>query len=85
MSVVEPIEAKELHEPRQVKVHIDEKVYEFETDDVTGTQIKLKAGIPDTYALYRREPGANEPIADGEAVELHEGDHFFSRPPSNVS
>lgn len=85
MSVVEPIESKERREPRHVKVHIDGKLYEFDKDDVTGREIKLKAGIPDNYSLYRREAGANEPIADGEAVELHEGEHFFSRPPSNVS
>jgi hypothetical protein len=35
--------------------------------------------------LYVRREGENEPIRDDEEVHLHEGEHFFSRPPSNVS
>jgi hypothetical protein len=37
------------------------------------------------YSLYLRRPGGNEPISDCERVELRDGEHFFSRPPSNVS
>ena len=70
---------------RDVHVVIDEKPYVFETHDVTGLQIKATAGIPENYSLYRREHGANEPISNDESVELKQGDHFFSRPPSNVS
>jgi hypothetical protein len=75
-------EGKE-HEP--VSVVINDKHVTFPDDDVTGRQIKEKGGIPPSYSLYRRHPGDNEPISDDEPVELHEGDHFFSRPPSNVS
>ena len=70
---------------RDLHVVIDDKPYVFETADVTGLQIKMTAGIPVNYSLYRREHGANEPISNDEHVELKEGDHFFSRPPSNVS
>ena len=72
-------------EHRPVTVIINGTSYEFATDDVTGRQIKEKAGIPLNYSLYLRRPGGNEPISDGERVELREGEHFFSRPPSNVS
>lgn len=68
-----------------VHVVIDDKPYVFETDVVTGLVIKQTAGIPADYSLYRREHGANEPISNDEEVQLKEGDHFFSRPPSNVS
>jgi hypothetical protein len=77
--------AEGTHHPHGVKVVIDGQHYTFADDDVTGNQIKKKAGIPDSYSLYRRVHGENEPIADDEPVELHDGDHFFSRPPSNVS
>lgn len=83
MSQPEP--AIEITEKRAVKVFIDDKAYTFGDDDTTGLAIKQKAGIPDNYSLYRREHGVNEPIADDEPVELKDGDHFFSRPPSNVS
>jgi mannose-6-phosphate isomerase class I len=72
-------------EPRGVEVFVDGKAFRFESDDVTGRQIKEKAQIPDNYSLYLRQEGSNEPIADDERVELHHGEHFFSRPPSNVS
>jgi hypothetical protein len=68
-----------------VNVVINDKHYHFEDDDATGQQIKEKAGIPVDYSLYRRHHGGNEPISNEETVELHNGDHFFSRPPSNVS
>lgn len=72
-------------DPLGVEVFIDGKPYHFESHDVTARQIKAKAGIPDNYSLYLRREGSNEPIADDEKVELHHGEHFFSRPPSNVS
>ena len=75
----------ESDEHSAVKVFINDKPYVFADDDVTGKDIREKAGIPDGYSLYRRHHGSNEPISDSEPVELHHGDHFFSRPPSNVS
>jgi len=72
-------------EPLGVEVFIDDKSYRFETHETTGRQIKEKAHIPDNYSVYLRREGSNEPIADDERVELHNGEHFFSRPPSNVS
>jgi hypothetical protein len=53
----------------------------FETRHVTGRQIKARAGVPAGFALYRRVQGGNEPIADDSRVKLHNGDHFFARPP----
>ena len=70
---------------KEVKVFIDGKAYRFESHVVTGREIKEKAHIPDDHSLYLRHEGSNEPITDDEQVELHEGEHFFSRPPSNVS
>ena len=72
-------------EPEPVTVIINDKHVTFPSDDVTGRQIKEAGGIPLNYSLYLRHPGENEPISNDEQVELHEGDHFFSRPPSNVS
>jgi hypothetical protein len=59
--------------------------YTFETEVVTGKQIKEKANIPAGFSLQRRMKGGNEPIGDHESVELRDGDHLFARPPLNVS
>lgn len=79
------IAATQAQGQRAVEVIINDKRYRFDHDVATGRQIKAKAGIPDSYSLYLRRPGDNEPIADTEEVTLREGDVFFSRPPSNVS
>jgi len=68
-----------------VDVFIDDDPYHFDTRRTTGREIKERAGIPDDHSLYLRREGENEPIRDDEEVHLHEGEHFFSRPPSNVS
>lgn len=80
-----PTQDEEKKEHRGVDVFIEDKRYHFESDDATGREIKENAGIPDNYSLYLRRKGENEPIRDDERVELHNGEHFFSRPPSNVS
>ena len=59
--------------------------YTFDARRVTGRQIRETAGVPADFALYRRAQSGNEPIAEDEQVELHNGDHFFARPPSNAS
>lgn len=69
----------------EVKVVIDHKHYSFHKHEVTGAHIKEKAGVPSANSLYRRGEGSNEPISDSETVKLHDGDHFFSRAPANVS
>jgi hypothetical protein len=55
--------------------------YAFDAEVVTGRLIKEKANVPAGCALYRRTRGGNESIHDDDTVELHDGDHFFARPP----
>jgi len=72
-----PKEEKE----KQVKVHIDNKSYEFLRDtEVTGAELKAKAGIGSDYELYRKVPGSatDELITDTKALLLEPGMHFFS-------
>ncbi len=75
-------------EDRPSKIHVTviiQNRYTFDTEVVTGKQIKEKANIPAGFSLHRRAKGGNEPINDDESVELRNGDHLFARPPSNVS
>ena len=74
-------------EGRPLKLHVTLVVanhYTFDTQEVTGRQIKEKGNIPAGFSLYRRAKGGNEPIRDDDSVALRGGDHFFARP-SNVS
>lgn len=72
--------------PSRVRITvIVQNRYTFDAEVVTGKQIKETANIPAGFALYRRVQVGNEPIPDDAPVELHNGDHFFARPLSNVS
>lgn len=70
---------------KSFKVHINQAVYEFETEEVTGADLKAAAAIPATNLLFRevRGPDDDEPIADGQVVRLQRGDHFYDMPPGN--
>ncbi|MGH2596164.1 MAG: hypothetical protein ACRDH7_09395 [Actinomycetota bacterium] len=57
--------------------------YTFNTDLVTGSEIKETAGVPAGFTLHRRTHGGNESIPDDAEIALHNGDHFFARPPSS--
>lgn len=70
---------------KAIEIFVNDKKVLFDTNTATGAQIKAKAGVPPNYSLYLRSRGSNEPIGDAEEVELKEGEHFFTRPPSNVS
>jgi hypothetical protein len=72
-------------ESETVQIFVNNKKVSFGADDVTGAQIKSAAGVAADYSLYRRVKGSNEPIGDAERVDLEEGEHFFTRPPSNIS
>ncbi len=75
-------------EGRPSRIHVTviiQNRYTFDTEVVTGKQIKEKASIPGGFFLHRRAKGGNELIRDDESVELRNGDHLFARPPSNAS
>ena len=59
--------------------------YGFDSEVVTGRQIKERAGVPEGFTLYRRTSAGNEPIGDDQRIDLGSGDHFFARPSTNAS
>lgn len=66
---------------------VDAKRYETEKSTLTGSDIKMIAGVTQTYQLFLEEEGdiPDRPIADSEAVELKEGEdtrHFYAVPPA---
>jgi hypothetical protein len=79
--VAHPKDAWREQRPSSVRITvIVQNRYSFDTELVTGRQIKETADVPVGFDLYRRVRGGNEPIADDAQVELRNGDHFFARP-----
>ncbi len=61
VTVAKPLEG----EGRPSRIHVTVVVanhYTFDTEVVTGKQIKEKANIPAPFSLHRRAKGGNEPI-----------------------
>jgi hypothetical protein len=63
----------------------DQRKVEFDTDRVTGAQIKEKAGAPSTSDLGRRVQGKIEYVPDDQQIEIKNGDHFVVLPAGTIS
>jgi hypothetical protein len=63
----------------------EQKKVEFNTDHVTGLQIKQQAGVPTDYDLARRQEQKLELITNDQTIEIRNGEHFVALPPGTVS
>lgn len=63
-------------------IHIDKKQYFVEKNPITGAELKALAGITGDFDIFKVIPGAGDDIkvGDAEAVEIKNGDHFYSVP-----
>lgn len=68
----------------EVDRHRREKV-EFQTDHVTGLEIKQKANVPSDYDLARRQGQKLELITDNQTIKIRNGEHFVALPPGTIS
>jgi hypothetical protein len=68
----------EIDRNKQVKV-------EFDTDHVTGLQIKQKSGVPFDYELARVEGNRRIAVPDDQVIEIKNGEHFVAVPSGNIS
>lgn len=72
-------------EKKTVTILVNDKSVEFETDIVTGSQIKNKAGVPADSTLFELRDGKRIPIGDNEQVKIHERERFLDVPGGTVS
>ncbi len=63
----------------------DTRKIEFDTDRVTGLQIKQQAGVPTDYDLARRQGQKLELVTNDQTIELKNGEHFVALPPGTIS
>lgn len=61
------------------------KELEFETREVTGRQIKERAGVPLDNDLARRQGQKLDLVTNDEPVTIKNGDHFVVLPPGTIS
>jgi hypothetical protein len=57
----------------------------FEQDEVTGLEIKTKAGYAATTDLFRKAPTGLVPVRNDERVKIHEREQFEDFEPTPVS
>lgn len=71
----------------QVRIHIfvGKTKVEFDTNHVTGQQIKEKASVPLDYDLARRVHDQLVLVRNDETIEIKNGEHFEALPPGTVS
>ncbi len=63
----------------------DKRKIEFDTDYVTGLQIKQRAGVPADYDLARRQGQKLELVTNDQTIEIKDGEHFVALPPGTIS
>ncbi|HEY8748925.1 MAG TPA: multiubiquitin domain-containing protein [Tepidisphaeraceae bacterium] len=70
--------------PSHFEIHVDGVRIEVTEQNLTGAQIKAKAGKDPQYQLFLEEKG-NAPdqlIADNQTVKIQNGLHFYTVPPA---
>jgi hypothetical protein len=71
---------------REVYILVNEKkVGPFNTDLVSGLQIKEKASLAQNTDLFRKEGEKLTPVSNSELVKIHENEQFVDFPPTPVS
>jgi len=68
----------EVDRQKQVRV-------EFETDRVSGKQIKDAAGVPLDWDLAVRRGERLEVVTNNQVIEIRDGEHFVALPPGTIS
>ena len=61
------------------------KKLEFETDRVSGREIKDKGGVPLDDDLAKRQGERLELVTNDQVIEIKNGDHFVALPPGTIS
>ena len=78
------VEIKLIHIFVEIDRHTQKKI-DFEQDQVTGAQVKQKAGVPLEDDLARRNGQKLDLVTNGETITIKEGEHFVVFPPGTIS
>lgn len=78
--------AHDTHDHTKVNITINDVHYQVETATMTGSQLKVLAGIADANQLFLEEhgPGDDLQVLNDTSVELKSGMKFFDVPVGNL-
>jgi hypothetical protein len=62
-----------------------QKKLDFDTDRVTGREIKEKGGVPLDDDLAKRQGERLELVTNDQVIEIKNGEHFVALPPGTIS
>jgi hypothetical protein len=72
--------------PHQIFILVNDiRVGPFLTDEVTGAEIKSKAGLALTSDLFEKRGHELIPIENSQQIKIHENEIFVDLPPTPVS
>lgn len=66
---------------REFKVFVNGKRVTTTAGQLTGMQIKQLAHVQDNYEVFLFHGNECQPVADGQSVEVRDGEHFRAIPP----
>jgi hypothetical protein len=74
------------HGPKKFTIFINDEQYQVEQSTITGAELKRLGGVNPGNRLFLEQPGQkpDDPIADGQTVELKPGMKFYDLPPGVV-
>ena len=74
------IDMENEHQSHEITIYVNNKPFKTTEHELTGAQIKSRAGIPPEYELFRVEGQNSVPVGNDERVHLHEKEHFRAIP-----
>jgi hypothetical protein len=72
-------------EKKLITIFVNDKPVSFNTNEVTGSEIKTKAGVPPDSLLYELRGENRIPVGDNERIKIHEHERFLATPGGVVS
>jgi hypothetical protein len=68
------------HHKHEFTIYVNNQSFQTGQHQLTGAQIKVLAGIPPEYELFRVEGQKSFPVGNDEAVSIHEKEQFRAIP-----
>lgn len=70
--------------PEKIHIFVDGQKYDVDTGSLNGAQIKALANADSAYQLFLEQPGDDLAVRDDQAVQLKNGQHFYTVPPATL-
>lgn len=71
--------------PDRIHIFVDHQKIEFETNHVTGREIKERANVPLEHDLAWKVGPNLELVTNEQTIIIKVGDHFYVLPPGSIS